>query len=183
MVKLTGVGQDWQWAIFWVVIGLLIVFKPIYNRAEFVFKIFIIIMTFSLVGTAIWVGPNFVGVIKGTFTFQLPVQQGPFSSMAVAMAMVGAVGGSLLNLVYPYFLEQKGWNSPKHRRVQTYDFILAIVALIVFNLAVWTLGAELVHGSGKTIGNLDDLTNLLSIVLGESGRKLFYLRYRNSKNR
>jgi hypothetical protein len=95
--------------------------------------------------------------------------------MAVAMAMVGAVGGSLLNLVYPYFLEQKGWNSPKYRRLQTYDFILAIVALIVFNLAVWTLGAELVHSSGNSISNLEDLTSLLGIVLGEGGRRLFYL--------
>ena len=175
MVKLTGVGQVWQWAVFWVVIGLLVVFKPIYNRAEFVFKIFIVVMTASLVGTAVWVGPDILGIAKGTLAFQLPEQQGPFSSMAVAMAMIGAVGGSLLNLVYPYFLEQKGWNSPKYRRLQTYDFILAIVALIVFNLAVWTLGAELVHSSGGSISDLEDLTSLLGIVLGEGGRSLFYL--------
>jgi Mn2+/Fe2+ NRAMP family transporter len=175
MVKLTGIGLEWQWALFWVVVGLAIVFRPIYDRAEWVFKVFIILMTVSLVGTAIWVGPNIGGIIKGTVAFELPPQQGPFGAMAVAMAMVGAVGGSLLNLVYPYFLEQKGWNSPKYRRVQTYDFILAIVALIIFNLAVWTLGAELVHASGKKIGVLEDLTSLLSIVLGEGGRKLFYL--------
>jgi Mn2+/Fe2+ NRAMP family transporter len=175
MVKLTGFGQEWQWALFWVVVGLAIVFRPIYDRAEWVFKVFIILMTVSLVGTAIWVGPNIGGIVKGTIAFELPPQQGPFGAMAVAMAMVGAVGGSLLNLVYPYFLEQKGWNSPKYRRVQTYDFILAIVALIIFNLAVWTLGAELVHTSGKKIGVLEDLTSLLSIVLGEGGRKLFYL--------
>ncbi len=175
MVNLTGFGQEWQWAVFWVVIGLAIVFRPIYDRAEWVFKVFIVLMTVSLVGTALWVGPNIGGIIKGTIAFELPPQQGPFGAMAVAMAMVGAVGGSLLNLVYPYFLEQKGWNSPKYRRVQTYDFILAIVALIIFNLAVWTLGAELVFTSGKKIGVLEDLTSLLSIVLGEGGRKLFYL--------
>ena len=175
MVKLTGFGYEWQWALLWVVMGLLIVLKPIYSRAEFVFKMFMILMTVSLVGTAVWVGPDLLGVVKGTMALEVPEQYGPFSSMAVAMAMVGAVGGSLLNLVYPYFLEQKGWNSPKYRKVQTYDFILAIVALIIFNLAVWTLGAELVHGSGNSIGNLDDLTDLLGIVLGEGGRNLFYL--------
>jgi hypothetical protein len=128
-----------------------------------------------LVGTAIWVGPNFSGILKGTFTFQLPAKQGPFGAMAVAMAMVGAVGGSLMNLVYPYFLEQKGWKGPKYRRLQTYDFLLAIGAMIIFNLAVWTLGAELVHAGGKQIETLDDLTYLLSTVLGESGRVLFLL--------
>ena len=175
MVMLTGIGQDWQWAVAWVVLGLFVVFRPIYNRVEWVFKVFIIVMTVSLVGTALWVGPNLVGIVKGTVALELPPQQGPFGAMAVAMAMVGAVGGSLLNLVYPYFLEQKGWNSPEYRRVQTYDFILAIVALIIFNLAVWTLGAELVHTSGKSIGTLTDLTDLLGLVLGEGGRKLFYL--------
>jgi Mn2+/Fe2+ NRAMP family transporter len=175
MVMLTGIGQDWQWAVAWVVLGLFVVFRPIYNRVEWVFKVFIIVMTVSLVGTALWVGPNLVGIVKGTVALELPPQQGPFGAMAVAMAMVGAVGGSLLNLVYPYFLEQKGWNRPEYRRVQTYDFILAIVALIIFNLAVWTLGAELVHTSGKSIGTLTDLTDLLGLVLGEGGRKLFYL--------
>jgi Mn2+/Fe2+ NRAMP family transporter len=175
MTRITGVGSQLQWAIVWIVIGLIIVFRPIYNRAELVFKLFLILLTVSLVGTAIWVGPNVIGILKGTFTFQLPAKQGPFGAMVVAMAMVGAVGGSLMNLVYPYFLEQKGWKGPKYRRLQTYDFVLAIIAMIIFNLAVWTLGAELVHAGGKQIESLDDLTYLLSIVLGDSGRILFLL--------
>ncbi|MFC1593330.1 Nramp family divalent metal transporter [Candidatus Neomarinimicrobiota bacterium] len=175
MIRITGIGTTLQWAIFWVVIGLIIVFRPTYNRAESIFKLFLILLTVSLVGTAIWVGPNVSGILKGTFAFQLPPKQGPFGAMAVAMAMVGAVGGSLMNLVYPYFLEQKGWKGPKYRRLQTYDFMLAIGAMIIFNLAVWTLGAELVHTSGKQIETLNDLTFLLSTVLGESGRILFLL--------
>jgi Mn2+/Fe2+ NRAMP family transporter len=175
MFKLTGIGPEWLWGLVWVIIGLLVVFRPLYDRAEWVFKVFIILMTITLVGTALWIGPNITGIIKGTFTFEIPEQQGPFGAMAVAMAMIGAVGGSLLNLVYPYFIEQKGWKGPKYRRLQTYDFILAISALIIFNLAVWTLGAELVRESGKSISNLEDLTSLLGLVLGEGGRKLFLL--------
>ena len=175
MFKLTGIGPAWLWGLVWVIIGLLIVFRPLYDRAEWVFKVFIVLMTVSLVGSAVWVGPNITGIIKGTIILDIPEQQGPFGAMAVAMAMIGAVGGSLLNLVYPYFLEQKGWKGPRYRRLQTYDFILAISALIIFNLAVWTLGAELVKNSGKTIANLEDLTSLLSLVLGEGGRKLFLL--------
>jgi Mn2+/Fe2+ NRAMP family transporter len=175
MNKLFGFGPYWFWGLLWVLIGIAIVFKPIYNRFELIFKGFIVLMTISLVGTALWVGPNISGILKGTFAFQLPPQQGPFSAIAVAMAMVGAVGGSLLNLVYPYFLKQKGWNGPEYRRVQTYDFILAVVIMIIFVLSVWTLGAELVHTSGKKIADLESLTSLLSIVLGEGGKKLFYL--------
>jgi hypothetical protein len=175
MVKMTGVGRDWHWALFWIIIGLIIVFRPIYTRVEGVFKFFMILLTFSLVGAAVWVGPNIGGIIKGTLAFRLPPQHGPFSAMFVAMAMVGAVGGSLLNMVYPYFLDQKGWRGPQYRRVQTYDFIIAIVAMIVFNLSVWTLGAELVHRSGNTIAGLSDLTSLLSTLLGDWGRMLFFI--------
>lgn len=175
MVELVGIGRKWHWALVWVIIGLMIVFRPIYARVEWVFKGFMVLMTISLLGTAFWVGPNLSSILKGTLAFQLPAKQGPFGAMVVAMAMVGAVGGSLMNLVYPYFLEQKGWQGPAYRRVQTYDFVLAIAVMIIFNLAVWTLGAELVHASGKQIETLADLTDLLGIVLGNGGRLLFFL--------
>ena len=71
MVKFSGFGQEWQWAVAWVVVGLLIVFRPIYDRAEWVFKVFIILMTISLVGTALWVGPNVGGIVKGTIAFEI----------------------------------------------------------------------------------------------------------------
>jgi hypothetical protein len=58
--------------------------------------------------------------------------------------------------------------------VQFYDFLVAITAMIVLNLAVWTLGAELLYPD-KHIKDLDDLPRLLSGVLGEGGRWLFYL--------
>jgi hypothetical protein len=89
--------------------------------------------------------------------------------------MIGAIGGSLMNLVYPYFLEGKGWKGPQYRRVQLYDFLLAAIVMIVLNLAVWTLGAELLHPKDLKITELDDLPGLLSQVIGEGGRVLFYV--------
>jgi hypothetical protein len=93
----------------------------------------------------------------------------------LAVGMIGAVGGSLMNLAYPYFLEQKGWRGPEYRRVQTYDFLVAIIVMIILDLAIWTLGAELVHGRGRTIHDLEGLTSLLTEVLGNTGRVLFHL--------
>ena len=46
--------------------------------------------------------------------------------------------------------------------------------MIVLNLSVWILGAELLYPD-KQISQLDDLPRLLSAILGESGRWLFYL--------
>jgi len=78
-----------------------------------------------------------------------------------------------MNLVYPYFLDAKGWKGPQYRRVQLYDFILAVTAMLVLNLAVWVLGAELLYPD-RHIEHLDDLPSLLSTVLGPAGRLLFY---------
>jgi hypothetical protein len=173
---LTGLGgSKWLWEIGWVLASLALVFRPSYDRFEWLFKVFVALLAVSLLGSALWVGFDPLGVIKGVFAFEIPPQHGPFGAVLVAVGMVGAVGGSLVNLVYPYFLDQKGWRGPQYRRVQNYDFLVAVVVMIVFNLAVWTLGAELVHGKGGTIGSVDDLANLLGGVLGRAGRILFLL--------
>ena len=82
-------------------------------------------------------------VASGLVRMEMPGRQGVYDPWRVALAMIGAVGGSLMNLVYPYFLEAKGWRGPHYRRLQLYDFILGMVAMLVLNLAVWVLGAEL----------------------------------------
>jgi Mn2+/Fe2+ NRAMP family transporter len=172
---LTGRGQTWQWAIAWTMAAMAIVFRPVFARIEKVFLLLLALLTVSLLGTAIWAEPSPAGIVRGTLGFEFPSQVGPFDSLLLVIGMLGAVGGSIMNLVYPYFLDQKGWQGPQYRRVQMYDFLLGIVVMIVLDLAVWTLGAELVHGSGQQIHTLDDLSRLLSTSLGQGGRVLFYL--------
>ena len=167
-------GATWQWALLCNASALVLVFRPSYDRLEWVFKFFLAVLSVSFIGSAVWVGFDPLGVARGLVRFEMPGQQGHFNPLLVGVAMIGAVGGSLMNLVYPYFLEAKGWRGPQYRRVQQYDFMLAIAVMIVLNLAVWTLGAELLYPD-RHIKTLDDLPNLLSAVLGEGGRWLFYL--------
>jgi Mn2+/Fe2+ NRAMP family transporter len=173
--KLTGWGTTWQWAVGWTVPALIIAFRPTYRALDIVFKLLLAMLAVAFVGVALWIGPDPVGILRGTLTFSLPEQKGPFDSLLLAVGMIGAVGGSIMNLAYPYFLEQKGWRGPQYRRVQMYDFLLAVLVMIALDLAIWTLGAELVHGSGRTVSDLDSLTALLTDVLGGGGRVLFHL--------
>ena len=53
--------------------------------------------------------------------------------------------------------------------------MLAVLAMILLNLSVWILGAELLHPKGLSIEKLDDLPRLLSETLGAAGRTLFYV--------
>jgi Mn2+/Fe2+ NRAMP family transporter len=171
--NLFGFGQTWQWAVACNGAALLLVLRPAYVLLERVFKVFLAALSVSFVGTALWVGPDPAGVVQGLFRIEMPGQHGRFNPALVAVAMIGAVGGSLMNLAYPYFLEAKGWRSPEYRRVQRYDLLLAVAAMIVLNLAVWTLGAELLYPD-RHVRELDDLPRLLSAVLGQGGRWLFY---------
>jgi Mn2+/Fe2+ NRAMP family transporter len=166
-------GQTWQWALLCSAAALVLVFRPEYQRLETVFKVFLALLGVSFVGCALWVGFDPAAVARGLVRVQMPDQRGDFDPLLVAVAMIGAVGGSLMNMIYPYFLEAKGWRGPQYRKVQQYDFLLAVGAMIVLDLAVWVLGAELLYPD-KHIRTLDDLPQLLSGVLGEGGRALFY---------
>ena len=168
-----GFGAIWQWAVAWNGLALYLVFRPSYRALERVFLFFLAVLSVSFLGCAMLVGFDPGEVARGLVRVDMPGRQGVYQPWQVALAMIGAVGGSLMNLVYPYFLDAKGWRGPQYRRVQTYDFVLGVVAMLVLNLAVWVLGAELLYPD-RQIEHLEDLPNLLSTVLGESGRLLFY---------
>ena len=172
-VDILGIGNGYLWQIFWAAVVVSIIFRPIYKRAERIFKVLLALLAVSFLGCALWVGFKPGALLKGVFAFEVPEQQGPFGASLVALGMIGAVGGSLVNLVYPYFLEQKGWKGPEYRRLQRYDFLLAVVVMVIFNLAVWTLGAELVFGKALSIASIDDMAILLGGVLGDAGRLMF----------
>jgi Mn2+/Fe2+ NRAMP family transporter len=168
-----GFGAIWQWAVACNGLALYLVFRPSYRALELVFLFFLAVLSVSFLGSAVWVGFDPGEVARGLVRVGMPGRQGVYDPWHVALAMVGAVGGSLMNLVYPYFLDAKGWRSPVYRRVQQYDFLLGILAMLVLNLAVWVLGAELLYPD-RQIEHLEDLPDLLSTVLGEPGRVLFY---------
>jgi Mn2+/Fe2+ NRAMP family transporter len=174
-VNLFQFGRVWQWAIFWNGAAFFLVYWPRYDRLESVFKVLLALLSVSFVGSALWVGFRPADLVRGLVSVEIPAQRGNFSPATVAIAMIGAVGGSLMNLAYPYFLEAKGWRGPQYRRVQFYDFLVAVAMLVVLNLSVWILGAQLLFPLGRTIKELHDLPQLLSDVLGEPGRVLFYL--------
>jgi Mn2+/Fe2+ NRAMP family transporter len=168
-----GFGAIWQWAIVWNGLAFYLVFRPSFRMLEFVFFFFLAVLSASFLGCAIWVGFDPLNVARGLVRLEMPGQHGVYDPWSVALAMIGAVGGSLMNLVYPYFLDAKGWRGPAYRRLQFYDFLLGMIAMLVLNLAIWILGAELLFPD-KHIRTLDDLPNLLSTILGEPGRLLFY---------
>jgi Mn2+/Fe2+ NRAMP family transporter len=168
-----GFGPVWMWATVFNGTAWFLVFRSGFRALEYVFFFFLAVLSVSFIGSAIWIGFNPADVARGMVRLEMPDKAGAYDPALVALAMIGAVGGSLMNLVYPYFIDEKGWRGPAYRRVQFYDLLLGIIAMLVLNLSVWVLGAELLYPD-RTVEQLEDLPNLLSLTLGEPGRMLFY---------
>src|SRR5207244_11491166 len=128
----------------------------------------------SLLGAAACARPSLSSILTGTLGFQLPSQSGPFDALLVVTSLIGAVAGSLANLMYPYFIREKGWTTPAHRRLQLYDLGFGVLAMIILDLAVWVLGAQVLHPRGIKVESIHQLADLLS-QLGRVGWALIYL--------
>jgi hypothetical protein len=142
---------------------------------EAVFLLFLGLLSVSLISAAVWVRPSLQGILAGTIGFGIPPQKGAFGSLLIATSLIGAVAGSLANLMYPYFIREKGWVTPAYRRVQLYDLGFGVLVIIVLDLAVWVLGAQVLHPRGLPVKTTGDLANLLSQIVGPAGGVLIYL--------
>jgi Mn2+/Fe2+ NRAMP family transporter len=174
-VKISGIGEPRFWAIVVSFLAFLSIFQPFYRRTEKVILILAALLTISLLSLAVAVRPDPIDLAKGVILFDVPQTIGRFDALFLAVSLLGAVGGGLANLMYPYFFREKGWNGPQYRRLQQYDLILGILVLIVLDLSVWTIGAEILHPRGIRVVDLNSLAALLGESFGIIGTRLFYL--------
>ncbi len=172
---LAGAGPPWAWALGWAVAFFLLVARPAFRLMERIFLVFLALLSVSLLGAAAWVGPDWTKMLVGAVTFQVPPQRADFDPLLLATSLLGAVAGSLANLMYPYFIRDKGWTTPAHRRVQIYDLAFGVSVMIVLDLAIWVVGAEVLHPRGLEVKTTGDLANLLTHVVGPWGSSLIYL--------
>lgn len=173
--KAVGFGPPWAWATFWVTLAAILTFKNIFSKVEMVFFLFLGLLSISFIGIALWSGPDPIAVAKGVFLFSIPQDTGSFGVMLIITSLIGAVGGTITNLFYPYFIEKKRWKGPKYRKLQLYDLAFGVCVLIILDLAIWTVGAEILKPTGQKISSIDDLAAILAITLGEYGETIFYL--------
>lgn len=173
--KLFGFGWPFLWSAIWVSLAAVLVFRGLYRRLELAFYAFLFLLGVSIVGVAAWSGPDPAAAARGVLLFAIPEQQGSYGALLIIVSLIGAVGGSIANLLYPYFIQQKGWKGPRFRRLQLWDLGIGVGVLVFLNLSVWTIGAEVLHARGETIDSLDDLAKLLTIALGDLGAYIFYI--------
>ena len=147
-------GGDWgifMWAV--VVLGAVVFMASRPNEykwlevvANCAMATLVVIFLWALIGSGIDLGAFINGL-----TFSMPEDRGAYGAWLVVVAIIGAVGGSVANLMYPYFVVDKGWRGPKYRKLQVYDLLFGVSTLIVLNIAIWIVAAEIMRGRGATI--------------------------------
>jgi hypothetical protein len=99
----------------------------------------------------------------------MPDDRGAYGAWLVVVAIIGAVGGSVAILMYPYFVADKGWRGPKYRKLQVYDLLFGVLTLVFLNIAIWVVAAELMRGNGDSINEAQDLARMMELAIGPAG--------------
>ena len=174
-----GLGGP-TWGIFlWtavtvVLTGLMLIRSGRYRALEIVARVTVAVLVLAFVISAIVARPDPGGFVRG-LAFQLPQDTGTFGALLVAAALIGAVGGSAGNLMYPEFVRDKGWRGPAFLNLLRFDLLVGVLAVIVVNLAIWVVGAEVVRSNGLTVADIDDLAHMMQLAVGPAGPWIFWL--------
>ena len=175
LYNLTGVGNVFIWACIAVAASFFVAGKNIQRYLENIMKVLLALMTIAFLALAIMAKPDPVEIFKGIFTFEMPAGMGLFSATTIMLALIGSVAGSMTNFLYPHSIRAKGWTDPTWKKVQRGDLLFSIITMIVINLAVWIVGAEVLAKNGIEVQTLDDLAAGMEITFGRAGSVLLYL--------
>lgn len=178
---LGGIG-DSEWAVFFfavVLVGVTIFMLlrgSQYRTLETIAKVSVGILMLTFFLAVAINGFDLAAFLRG-LVFQVPADtEGTFGAVVILAAIIGAVGGSAANLLYPYFMEDKGWTTPIYRKIQIFDLLVGILAMVFINLAVWIVAAEsLGGGAGIAIQEAEDLAVMMGRGIGAIGPLLLWI--------
>lgn len=141
---------------------------------EVLAQITMAVLVLSFVSALIGTGIDFGALVRG-LTFALPEgKQGYITAISTAVALIGAVGGSAANLLYPYLIRDKGWTGPQHRKLQRFDLLFGTMVMLGLVLAVWVVAAETLHGTGQVIDSEVGLARMMEVAIGPAGPPIMW---------
>ncbi|OLO05193.1 hypothetical protein BTW07_06205 [Salinicola socius] len=146
-----------------------------YQWLEWTARIASVVIIVTFIGAIAATGHiDLVEMVKG-LTFSIPANNGPFDAIFIAVATIGTIGGSALNLLYPYFMDERGWNGPRYRRLQQFDLLAGMLPLLIINVLFWIVAAETIRGTGMTVSNENDLATMMEMAVGPLGPPLLWI--------
>lgn len=172
---IVGFGSPLVWSVLAVASCFFITRGNVYNKLENVMKVLLAVMTACFLGLAIASTPDPVEMAGGLFAFSMPEGTGVFGALMLTISLVGAVAGSLTNFLYPHSMREKGWKDASYKKIQRNELLFSTIMLIILNLTIWVVGAEILRPAGIEVESLSDISQALSMTFGNVGSVIFYL--------
>jgi Mn2+/Fe2+ NRAMP family transporter len=175
-----GIGnREWGIFIFAVLLVGVTIFMLVrghqYTTLEWIARVSVGILMLTFFIAVVLHGFDLIALLRG-LAFRLPADTGGFGAVLLVAAIIGAVGGSAANLLYPYFMQDKGWDRPAFRKLQVVDLLTGILAMVFINLCVWIVAAEvLAGGAGIAIEEAEDLATMMGRGVGAVGPLLLWI--------
>jgi Mn2+/Fe2+ NRAMP family transporter len=175
-----GIGnREWGIFVFAVLLVGVTIFMLVrghqYTTLEWIARVSVGILMLTFFIAVVLHGFDLLALLRG-LAFRLPADTGGFGAVLLVAAIIGAVGGSAANLLYPYFMQDKGWDRPAYRKLQVVDLLAGILAMVFINLCIWIVAAEvLAGGAGIAIEEAEDLATMMGRGVGAIGPLLLWI--------
>jgi Mn2+/Fe2+ NRAMP family transporter len=105
----------------------------------------------------------------------------PEGSRIYTLSLMGGVGGSITLAAYGYWVNAKGWSTPRWIPVMRLDNRVAYLMTGVFVIAMLIVGAELLHSADYALASGDrgllDIGNVLEDRFGTVTANLFLVGF------
>ncbi|MET8469157.1 Nramp family divalent metal transporter [Streptomyces sp. NPDC006422] len=146
-------------------------FRSLEIVSQLTMAVLVACFLWALIGT----GVDFGSLFGGLF-FEMPKgEAGYITAASTAVGLIGAVGGSAANLLYPYLLHEKGWKGPEHRNTQRLDLGFSTMVMFGLVLAVWVVAAETLHGTGASVSDASGLARMMEKAIGPAGPPVMWV--------
>ncbi|TDC90679.1 hypothetical protein E1161_18085 [Saccharopolyspora aridisoli] len=165
------------WAVFTTAVAYALAsrrkghFRGLEIVAQITMAVLVVCFLLALIGTGLDVPKLFGGLL-----FEMPLgEAGYITAASTAVGLIGAVGGSAANLLYPYLMHEKGWRGPGYLKLQRLDLRFGSFVMFGLVLAVWVVAAETLHGTGESVSSADGLASMMEKAIGPAGPPIMWL--------
>jgi manganese transport protein len=163
------------WSLLSVFTALALMVRGGYPGLELVCRGFLVLLGVSMVLVVIISGPAVSPLLEGLLVPSFPSGEGFYSHILLLMAITNTSVGSVNHLKYPTFVYEKGWRSARDLKKQRIDVALSITGQFLTAALIQIAAAAALQGQDVVIRNLQDLTAMFWIPLGDTGRVLLLL--------
>jgi Mn2+/Fe2+ NRAMP family transporter len=155
-----------------VAAAFILIFWGGYSNVERVLRWFILAMGSCLALAGVFSHPHAAGIVRGFLIPTLGGEQRGYGTFLLLAGLVGSTAGSVTNISYSYFLQEKGWRGMSYLRRQRVDLLLTIGAMLFMGAVLQIVAAGALHGKGLVPRTVNDLLTIYSSTFGEVGRVL-----------